>query len=126
MVYCVKCGVQNVDDAHFCVNCGVNLMRSQGPQWEQRIEEWGEEFGKRAEEWGEHIEKQLETECFWLPHVGVVIGITIGVIVILVGLQLLLGWNIAVFIRSLGALATIVIGLLLIGFAIQLFRRSKR
>jgi uncharacterized membrane protein YvbJ len=126
MVYCVKCGVQNSDDAQFCVNCGISLKNTQDPKWEQRVEEWGEEFGKRAEAWGEHVGRQMETECFWLPQAGVLAGLTIGVIIVLVGLQLLLGWNIAVFLRSLGALATIIIGVLLIIFAIQLFRRRKR
>ena len=29
VVYCVKCGVKNLDDAKFCVKCGENLMSSQ-------------------------------------------------------------------------------------------------
>ena len=126
MVYCVNCGVQNSEDAKFCVNCGVNLTGSQEPKWEQRIEEWGEEFGKRAEEWGEHVGEQMETECFWLPQAGAIFGVIIGVIIILAGLLVLFGWNIAVFLRGLGAFATITIGLLFILFVIQSFRRRKK
>lgn len=100
-------------------------MSSQEKKWEQRIEEWGEDFGKRAEKWGEQFGKQVENECFWLPRVGAVFGLIFGAIIILAGLQLLFGWNIAVIMRSLGSLATIFIGLLFIIFAIQLFSRRK-
>ncbi|MFH0749209.1 MAG: zinc ribbon domain-containing protein [Candidatus Bathyarchaeota archaeon] len=125
MVHCVKCGVQNSDDAKFCMNCGANLVSSQETKWEQRIEAWGEDFGKRAEEWGERFGKQIETEWLWLPQVGAIFGLLIGIIIILAGLQLLLGWNIGVVLRALGFLTTIIIGLLFIVFAIQLFRRRK-
>jgi len=27
MVYCPKCGIENVDDAKFCVNCGAEIVR---------------------------------------------------------------------------------------------------
>lgn len=125
MVYCVKCGVKNADDATFCMKCGESLRSTQEKRWEQRIEDWGEDFGKRAERWGEQFGKRMETECFWLPRVGAFFGLIFGVIIILAGLQLLLGWHIEGFVRSLGSLATIFIGLLCIIFAIQLFSRRK-
>jgi hypothetical protein len=126
MVYCVKCGVKNSDDSAFCVKCGENLTSSQEKKWDERIEAWGEDFGKRAEKWGEQFGKQMENECFWLPRVGAIFGLIIGVIIILAGLRLLFGWNIEVFIRSLGSIATIIIGSLFIIFAILLFSRRKR
>ena len=126
MIYCGKCGAQNAEDATFCVKCGANLTPSQERSWEDRVEAWGEEFGQRAEEWGEQFGKNIEASCVWLPRVGAFLGLIIGVIIILAGLRLLLGWNIDVFLRGLGALITITIGSLFILFAALLFSRRNR
>jgi hypothetical protein len=126
MVYCVKCGVKNSDDATFCVKCGKNLTSSQEKNWEERIDAWGEDVGRHAEKWGEQFGKQLENGCFWIPRVSAIFGLIIGVIIILAGLRLLFGWNVEVFIRALGSLATIIIGSVFIIFAILLLSRRKR
>ena len=93
---------------------------------EERIEAWGEEVGRHAEKWGEQFGKQMEDGCFWIPRVGVIFGLIIGVIIILAGLQLLFGWNVEAFIRAFGSLATIIIGSVFIIVAILLLSRRKR
>lgn len=126
MVYCEKCGAQNAEDAAFCVKCGATLMPSRERSWEDRLEAWSEEFGQRAEEWGSQFGKDIEASCVWLPRVGAFLGLIIGVIIILAGLRLLLGWNIDLFLRGLGALITITIGSLFVIFAAFLFSRRNR
>ena len=79
MVYCTKCGTQNVEDAKFCAKCGASLEISREEGWERRVEDWGEEFGRRAEKWGEQFGKRAEEECFGLPHGGaIVVKSTLG------------------------------------------------
>ncbi len=82
VVYCTKCGTQNEDAAKYCSKCGADLEGSREKTWEKRAEEWGEEFGKRAEE-----------ECFGLPHGGAIVGLVIGIIIILVGVSRIIGFE---------------------------------
>jgi len=123
MVYCVKCGVKNSDDAKFCVKCGENLMSSQEKKWERerRVDEWGEDVGKRAENWGKQMEREFKDECFGLPHGGAIVGIIFGVIILILGFALLANINIW---NYLGPIAAIVVGILIItGVAYHLTRR---
>ena len=122
MVYCVKCGVKNSDDATFCVKCGENLMSSQEKrEWERRIDEWGEDVGKRAEKWGKQMEREFKDECFGLPHGGAIVGIIFGVIILILGFALLANINIWTY---LGPIAAIIVGILIItGVAYRLTRR---
>ncbi len=82
MVYCTKCGTKNEEGTEYCSKCGANLGVSREQKIERRAEEWGEQFGKRAEE-----------ECFGLPHGGAIAGAIIGIIIILVGLSWLTGFE---------------------------------
>ena len=91
MVYCIKCGTQNKDDAKYCPQCGSTLDGAREKSLEQRAEEWGEEFGRRAEEWGEDFGRRVEEGCFGLPHGGVIVGLLFGIIVIIVGLSMVPG-----------------------------------
>ena len=91
MVYCIKCGTQNKDDAKYCTQCGSTLDGTREKSLEQRAEEWGEEFGRRAEEWGEDFGRRVEEGCFGLPHGGVIVGLLFGIIVIIVGLSMVPG-----------------------------------
>ena len=65
MVYCVKCGTQNPDDAQVCSKCGAQLYTT-GPS--------------------EHY-RRMENECFGIPRGGTIVGIFIGIIINLVGLN---------------------------------------
>lgn len=63
MVYCVKCGTKNPDDAEICTNCGAKLHAT------------GED---------RHY-KRMENECFGIPRGGSIVGLAIGLIILLAG-----------------------------------------
>ena len=113
MVYCVKCGVKNFDDAKFCDKCGENLISSQEKkrEWERRIDEWGEDVGKRAEKWGKQMEREFKDECFGLPNGGAIVGIVFGIIILILGFAWLANINIWSY---LGPIAAIIVGILII------------
>jgi len=68
MVYCVKCGAKNPEDAKVCSQCGAPL---------QTVKKREECFG---------VERQRrEEECFGIPHGGIIVGLTIGIIIVLAG-----------------------------------------
>ena len=54
-----------------------------------------------------------EEECFGLPRGGSILGLLIGAIIIIVGLQQVFGWNI-----DIGPFVTIIVGLLIVAGAI--------
>jgi len=63
MVYCVKCGGKDLDNAKACAQCGASLHST-----------------------GEHEHhRRIEDECFGIPRGGTVVGLAIGIIIILVG-----------------------------------------
>jgi len=66
MVYCTKCGTKNPDDAETCSNCGASLH----PVREER----------------ERYYRRYESECFGIPHGGVIVAIAVGIIIVLAGL----------------------------------------
>lgn len=66
MVYCVKCGTKNPDDARVCSQCGASL---------QPIREERERYYRR-----------YEHECFGIPRGGAIVGLAIGVIIVIAGL----------------------------------------
>ena len=67
MVYCVKCGAKNPEEAETCTSCGVKLHMT-------RV--------KRRS-------KRMEDECFGLPKGGTIFGLFIGLVIILAGISLL-------------------------------------
>lgn len=75
MVYCVKCGAKNPDDAKTCSQCGAPLYALNEDRHRKHKDEC---FG------GE------ETECFGIPKGGAVLGLAIGIIIIIAGLSMLL------------------------------------
>ena len=120
MVYCTYCGTKNKDDAKFCVKCGANLGVSAEKSIEKGIEEAAEEFGRRAEEWGKDFEKNVENECFGLPHGGAIFGLIIGIIIILVGVTSVVGIDIHWW-----PLTLLVFGLLVFGGALYSIIRKR-
>ena len=58
-------------------------------------------------------------ECFGLPRGGAIFGLFIGVIIIIVGLQQVFGWEI-----DIGPFATLMFGVLILAGAI--YRLSRR
>ena len=117
MVYCTKCGAQNGDDANHCSSCGasLNVARRERRGWEEEIEVRAEEFGERAERFG----RNMENECFGLPGGGSIVGILFGLMIMLLGVRELLGWNI-----DFGPFAIIVVGILILAGA--LYQQNKR
>lgn len=74
VVYCSRCGTQNPDSAKNCSNCGAPLYTV------------GEQYpGSEREHY-----RRVESECFGLPHGGMIVGIIVGVIVVLLGFGLFL------------------------------------
>ena len=63
MVYCVKCGTKNSDDAEVCTKCGGQLYTTRPSRHYRR----------------------MENECFGIPQGGTVVGLAIGVIILLWG-----------------------------------------
>ena len=72
MVYCTKCGAKNEEDAAVCVKCGASLVTRPTGRTERR---------------------RTEEECFGLPHGGAIAGLIIGIIIILVGVSRVTGFE---------------------------------
>jgi len=87
MVYCVKCGTKNPDDAKVCSKCGVSLYSTTEGEGEQPSRVERECFGARKRE---EPYKRVEEECFGIPKGGAIFGLAIGIIIILVGVSLFL------------------------------------
>jgi hypothetical protein len=109
MVYCSKCGTQNPDNATVCSNCGAPLYTV------------GQRYpGSEREHY-----KRVESECFGLPHGGLIASIVAGVIIIFVGLGLFLqasGYTVS-FWPYLWPLIIIIVGVLILLGA--LYRRQR-
>jgi len=101
MVYCVKCGAKNEDDAVVCVKCGARL-------------ETGAHISRRYER------RHAEEECFGIPRGGAIAGAIFGVIIILFGLSWLMGFE---FWKIFWPLIVIVIGILVLAGALYRLRR---
>jgi len=69
MVYCVKCGAQNPDDAKVCAQCGAPLHPVK----------------KEEECFGVERRRKYEEECFGIPRGGAIVGLAIGIIILLAG-----------------------------------------
>ncbi len=123
MTYCTKCGEKNTEDNKYCSKCGADLgleEKSVEGRFEKSIEKSAEQFGERMEKWGEDMGKRAENECFGLPNSGAILGLLIGIIIIFVGLQQVLGWQI-----DFGPLATIIVGGIFVAGAIYGLIRRK-
>ena len=66
------------------------------------------------------VERRKQDECFGLPRGGAIFGLFIGIIIIIVGLQQVFGWNI-----EIGPLVTIMFGLLVLAGAIYGLSRRR-
>lgn len=64
--------------------------------------------------------ERTRDECFGLPRGGAIFGLFIGLIIIIVGLQQLFGWEIDV-----GPFAIIIVGILFVAGAIYGLSRRK-
>ncbi len=85
MVYCVKCGAKNSDDAKTCSQCGAPLYTLGESGQARSVEK--ECFGTRR---GVEPHERIEEECRSIPKGGAVIGLAIGLIIVIAGLSLLL------------------------------------
>ena len=120
MVYCSKCGAENKEPAETCVKCGAKLKVPRAKTWEEQIEEGAEQFGRHAEEWGESFGKNIENECFGLPHGGTIIGVIIGFIIILLGIAWLAGISLPIW-----PLAIVIFGVLVLSGALYSLLRKR-
>jgi amino acid transporter len=62
-----------------------------------------------------------EDECFGLPQGGTIAGIIIGILIILAGIQSLMGWNF-----DFGPYMIILVGILIAAGAYYQMNKSKR
>lgn len=117
MVYCVKCGTKNKDDAEVCVKCGAPLRTPKRAT--TRREDTC--FGPRKE-------KRFEEECFGLPYGGAIFGVVFGAIILVFGVAWIISTAIGIEIdvwRFIGPALVILIGILIIaGVAYRFTRRS--
>ncbi|MFW9983662.1 MAG: zinc-ribbon domain-containing protein [Candidatus Odinarchaeota archaeon] len=107
MVYCQKCGSENVDTADFCKKCGTALA-----PWK--------DFTKRAK--GRRVGERAEEECFGVTGGGAIFGIIFGVIIIGLGYSLILGITLWMLI---GPIVALIIGTLIIICALNSVRRKR-
>jgi uncharacterized membrane protein YvbJ len=101
MVYCDSCGKKNEDEAEYCSQCGKSLKGD-------------DNMGSR-----DHRKRQRD-ECFGLPHGNIIGPVIIGIILILVGLSSIYGFEIW---RYLWPALIVIIGILIIVGAIYSTRR---
>ena len=96
MVICSKCGVDNKENAKFCVNCGNNLLEIK------------------------HKKRHPKDECFGLPHGGAIFGLVIGAVIVIWGFTELLGLNV-----ELGTYVIIIIGIIIVSGAIYNLKKNR-
>ena len=110
LVYCKECGTNNDDTAVNCSNCGESLSTQiRSPRRAGR----NECFGSSRQEG--------QNECFGLPQGGTIVGIIIGILIILAGIQSLMDWNF-----DLGPYMIILVGILIAAGAFYQMNKSKR
>ena len=102
MVYCEECGKQNEDEAGYCSKCGNPLKGGDHPRSSK-------EYRRRQRD-----------ECFGLPNGNIIVPIIIGIILILLGLSSVYGFDVW---QYLWPAIIIIIGLLIILGAIFRARR---
>ena len=117
MVYCVKCGAKNEDDAEVCVKCGAPLHTLKRAPTRKGDTCFGPREGKRVEE-----------ECFGLPYGGAIFGVIFGVIILILGIvwvvSSLLDITIDVW-EYFGPFMVIVVGILIIACVIYGLSRRR-
>jgi uncharacterized membrane protein YvbJ len=110
MVYCSKCGTQNLDNAIKCSNCGAPLY-TVGQQYP----------GSEREHY-----RRVEGECFGLPNGGAIFGLVIGIIIILVGIGAFLQLTYGITLNFWPLILIIVGVLILLGGLYGRRRYSER
>ncbi|MEM2930500.1 MAG: zinc ribbon domain-containing protein [Thermoproteota archaeon] len=100
MVYCIKCGYKNADEATVCAQCGAQLYPPPPQQTKEYLKQ--------------------EDECFGIPRFGQIIAIIFGVFLILMGVNLLLPAHYRI---EFGPLFLILLGMLILLGAIYSRRR---
>ena len=109
-MYCTKCGTQNEDDAKVCTKCGASLKLSHPGR---RPRSGDNCFGSRES-------RPMNKECFGLPYGGAIVGLIFGLIVVIIGLAVLTGFEIWSY---LWAVIIVIVGVLVIAGALYGMRR---
>ena len=99
MVYCTKCGAKNEETAAVCVKCQQPLT---------------------VHETRRHERRQVESDCFGLPHGGAIVGLIIGIIIILWGVSSFADIDI-----DLWPLVIIIFGTLIVAGALYKYSRGR-
>jgi uncharacterized membrane protein YvbJ len=117
MVYCHNCGAENKDEDEYCSKCGEPLKEDvkKRTRREQRQRRRDECFGMEQRQ-------RRRDECFGLPGGNIIGPLIAGIILILVGLSAIYGFQ---YLRYLGPALIILIGLLIIAGAIYRTRRKN-
>ena len=97
MVKCASCGAENEEDAKFCSRCGAAFGQVQRRQ------------------------KHPRDECFGLPNSGAIAGIVFGLLIVIIGLSWVFGWEF-----NYMAYFIVVFGVLVVADAIYKLTRKKR
>ncbi|MFX1563282.1 MAG: zinc-ribbon domain-containing protein [Promethearchaeota archaeon] len=108
MVKCAQCGKENAEDAEFCTRCGDSLR-------EEKIRAKAEGcFGESG---------RPEEECMGLPYGEAICGVIFGLIIIVLGWSMIIGYN---FWWWIGPLMLLIVGLLIIIIALYSIRRRQK
>jgi hypothetical protein len=102
MVYCHKCGTKNEDDAEFCSKCGSSLKED-------------DNYSERRHRHSRNDGYPPRSECFGLPHGGLIVGILVGTLLILFGISSIYGFAIWQFIWPI---IIVIVGILIIAGAL--------
>jgi uncharacterized membrane protein YvbJ len=104
MVDCPNCDAKNEEDDEYCSKCGEPLKKDdiRRSRWERR--------------------QRRRDECFGLPGGNIIGPLIAGIILILVGLSAIYGFQ---YLRYLGPALIVLIGLLIIAGAIYRTRRKN-
>jgi len=104
MVYCTSCGTKNPDNAKNCSKCGEPLITSRRGYEDDC-------FGFRSRD---------QEQCFGIPNI--IWPLVLGSLIIIWGLSILFPKYLAFIGHNIWALIFIVIGLIIIGRALQRYR----
>lgn len=110
MVYCHNCGTKNDDDAEFCSKCGEPLKDVSDYEGRSRPRHHDDRYSRQRE------------ECFGLPHGNIIAPLIFGIILILVGLSSIYGFEVW---RVLWPSIIIIVGILIVIGAIYSTRKGR-
>jgi uncharacterized membrane protein YvbJ len=113
MVYCHNCGTKNDDDSEFCSKCGEPLKDVR--DYDRRRHHRDHHHRERDECFGSD-----KNGCFGLPHGNIIGPVIAGVVLILIGISSIYGfdiWNV------FWPVLLVILGILILAGAIYSTRK---